>query len=61
VVPFGRSVVIAYQVVGDVIEILRIFYGGQDHETIMGSEGDEDGPLDHGSPELGIIRQRNPT
>jgi toxin ParE1/3/4 len=36
VIPYGRSVVIAYRVVGDTIEILRIFYGGQDYETIMG-------------------------
>jgi toxin ParE1/3/4 len=38
VVPFGRSVVIAYQFVGDAIEILRIFYGGQDYEAIMSGE-----------------------
>jgi len=41
-VPFGRSVVVVYQVVGDAIEILRIFYGGQDYETIMSGEGEED-------------------
>jgi toxin ParE1/3/4 len=35
VVPYGRSVVIAYQVTADAIEVLRIFYGGQDYETIM--------------------------
>jgi toxin ParE1/3/4 len=38
VIPYGRSVVIAYQVAGDTIEILRIFYGGQDYETIMMSD-----------------------
>jgi toxin ParE1/3/4 len=38
VIPYGRSVVIAYQVVGDTIEILRIFYGGQDYETIMSGD-----------------------
>jgi plasmid stabilization system protein ParE len=38
VIPYGRSVVIAYQVAGDTIEILRIFCGGQDYETIMISD-----------------------
>jgi toxin ParE1/3/4 len=41
VVPYGRSVVIAYQIAGDAIEIVRIFYGGQDYETIMSGEGEE--------------------
>src|SRR5258708_35388102 len=41
VVPYGRSVVIGYQLAGDTIEILRIFYGGQEYETIMSS--DEEG------------------
>jgi toxin ParE1/3/4 len=40
VVPFGRSVVITYQVTGDTIEVLRIFYGGQDYETIMSGDGE---------------------
>jgi toxin ParE1/3/4 len=35
VIPYGRSVVITYRLTGDTIEILRIFYGGQDYETIM--------------------------
>jgi toxin ParE1/3/4 len=38
VIPYGRSVVIAYQIVEDTIEILRIFYGGQDYETIMNGD-----------------------
>jgi toxin ParE1/3/4 len=38
VIRYGRSVVIAYQVADDTIEILRIFYGGQDYETIMMSD-----------------------
>jgi toxin ParE1/3/4 len=42
IIPYGRSVVIAYQAVGHVVEILRIFYGGQDYETIMGSELEEE-------------------
>jgi toxin ParE1/3/4 len=41
VIPYGRSVVIAYQIAGNAIEILRIFYGGQDFETIM--SGDAEG------------------
>jgi toxin ParE1/3/4 len=41
VVPYGRSVVIAYQVTADAVEVLRVFYGGQDYETIMGGESDE--------------------
>ena len=40
VIPYGRSVVIAYQVTGDTIEVLRIFYGGQDYETIMSGDGE---------------------
>jgi toxin ParE1/3/4 len=38
VIRYGRSVVIASQVADDTIEILRIFYGGQDYETIMMSD-----------------------
>jgi toxin ParE1/3/4 len=41
VIPYGRSVVIAYHFAGDTIEVLRIFYGGQDYETIM--SGDPEG------------------
>jgi toxin ParE1/3/4 len=40
IVPYGRSVVIAYQVTGDTIEVLRIFYGGQDYETIISDDGE---------------------
>lgn len=40
VIPYGRSVVIAYRITGDTIEILRIFYGGQDYETIMSGDGE---------------------
>jgi toxin ParE1/3/4 len=39
IVPYGRSVVIAYQIVSNAVEIIRVFYGGQDYETIM-SDGD---------------------
>jgi toxin ParE1/3/4 len=38
VVPYGRSVVIAYQLTADVVEVLRVFYGGQNYETIMADE-----------------------
>jgi toxin ParE1/3/4 len=41
VVPFGRSVVIAYQVTEEAIEVLRVFYGGQDYQTIMGGDSEE--------------------
>jgi toxin ParE1/3/4 len=40
VIPYGRSVVITYQVAGNTIEIIRIFYGGQDYETIMSGDGE---------------------
>jgi toxin ParE1/3/4 len=40
VVPYGRSVVIAYQITSDAIEVVRIFYGGQDYETIMRGDGE---------------------
>src|SRR3979490_2834407 len=40
VVPYGRSVVIAYQFTSDPIEVVRIFYGGQDYETIMSGDGE---------------------
>ena len=50
VIPYGRSVVIAYQISGDTIEVLRILYGGQDFETIMSGdgEGDENKPTEGG-------------
>ncbi len=40
IVPYGRSVVIAYHIAGDALEVVRIFYGGQDYETIMSDGGD---------------------
>jgi toxin ParE1/3/4 len=40
IIPYGRSVVIAYRIVGDTVEVLRVFYGGQDYEAIMSGEGD---------------------
>ena len=38
ILPFGRSVVIAYQIVENTIEIVRIFYGGQLYETLLGED-----------------------
>ena len=35
VLPFGRSVVIAYQFDAEAVEIMRVFYGGQDYEALM--------------------------
>jgi toxin ParE1/3/4 len=40
IVPYGRSVVIAYQIAENSVEIVRIFYGGQDYEAIMSGEGE---------------------
>ena len=40
IVPYGRSVVIAYQVTENTVDVVRIFYGGQDYETIMSGDGD---------------------
>ena len=40
VIPYGRSVVITYEITDGTIEILRIFYGGQDYETIMSGDGE---------------------
>ena len=38
VFPFERVAVIAYRITGDDVEILNIFYGGRDWETIVGGE-----------------------
>lgn len=35
---FRRRVVIGCRVLSDQLEILRVFTGGRDYETIMGSE-----------------------
>jgi toxin ParE1/3/4 len=40
IIPYGRSVVIAYRIVENTVEVLRVFYGGQDYETIMSGDGD---------------------
>lgn len=34
-VPFERSAMIAYRVHDDAVEILNIFYGGRDYESLM--------------------------
>ena len=36
--PFENSAVILYRVYNDVVEIVRVFYGGQNYDTIMGSQ-----------------------
>ncbi|MEW9835977.1 type II toxin-antitoxin system RelE/ParE family toxin [Mesorhizobium marinum] len=38
-VPFEHSAVIAYIIVGDVVCILNIFYGGRDFEALYRNEG----------------------
>jgi toxin ParE1/3/4 len=40
ILPYGRSVVIAYQIVGNTIEIVRVFYGGQLYETLLGEDAE---------------------
>jgi plasmid stabilization system protein ParE len=37
IMTFRRRVVTAYRVHADQVEILRVFSGGRDYETIMGS------------------------
>ena len=37
IMPFRRRLVIAYRVLPRQIEILRVFTGGRDYETILGS------------------------
>ena len=38
IMTFRRRVVIAYRVLADQLEILRVFSGGRDYETIMASD-----------------------
>ena len=38
IMTFRRRVVIAYRVLADRLEILRVFSGGRDYETIMASD-----------------------
>ncbi len=38
---FERRVVIAYLVTPDLVRIGRIFYGGQNYETLLGEPGEE--------------------
>jgi hypothetical protein len=40
--PYGRSVIIAHGIVENTVEVLRVFYGGQDYETIMTGDRDAD-------------------
>lgn len=41
--PMHGRVVVAYRVTQGVIEVMRVFYGGQDYEAIL---REEDGPRD---------------
>jgi toxin ParE1/3/4 len=34
-VPFEHSTVIIYQITGDAVEIVSVFYGGRDYESLM--------------------------
>lgn len=38
-IPFGRRTVIAYEIDDDagIVTVLRVFYGGQDYEAIVGT------------------------
>lgn len=38
VLPLWRRVVIAYELSSDTLLVLRVFTGGRDYETIMGSD-----------------------
>jgi len=38
ILPLWRRIVIAYQVMPDRIDVLRVFSGGQDYEMIMGGD-----------------------
>lgn len=37
ILPFGRSVVVAYSIRAKTVEVERVFYGGQDFEALIGS------------------------
>ena len=34
IVPFERSAMIAYRLVGETVEVVRVLYGGRDYETL---------------------------
>jgi toxin ParE1/3/4 len=36
ILPLHKRAVAAYRIMADRVEVLRIFYGGQDYETILG-------------------------
>ena len=38
ILPLWRRVIVAYRIMPDQIEILRVFTGGRDYEAIMGSD-----------------------
>jgi plasmid stabilization system protein ParE len=43
VIPYGRTVVIAYQITEEAVVVMRVFHGGQDYEAILSSD---DGNID---------------
>jgi toxin ParE1/3/4 len=40
VLPFEKKAIIAYRVVADTIEIMNVFYGGRDYETLIRDDQD---------------------
>jgi len=36
--PFERSAVIAYRLAGDAVEIVNVFYGGRDYQSLLGDK-----------------------
>lgn len=38
-VPFEKSAVVLYRIHEETVEVVRVFYGGQDYDTIMGATG----------------------
>ena len=38
IAPFEHSAVIAYRVDEDAVEIVNVFYGGRDYESLMGGD-----------------------
>ena len=40
---YKKRAVIAFDVDGEVVSIIGVFYGGQDYETILQDDHDDDG------------------
>jgi toxin ParE1/3/4 len=41
IIPMRPGVVVVYRVASESVEVLRVFYGGQDYEAILRREGEE--------------------